>query len=443
MRRIFGASLLLVACSGCVTVLESPDSHAPPKPVCAGDPWAKAFPGIAAKPGGVAPDGACGVVFTAGGQTDFGTGETGEVNSVALVRLDSIGHTLWARHFGHDIALEPPRVAVDPDADIVIAGIAGTPFDLGKGEIASIGQEDIYVAKLDPKGEVIWTRRFGGPQYNHDRHSLEAFAVGPSGELLLAGFFENEIDFGLGPLTAPEQALAGFVVKLSASGKPLWQRGYDAVGVPFANAGLGGAAFGASGEVVIAGFSGGEIDPGTGPFSVTPHTASTFVTAYSSEGEPLWTRHFAGTGEATPHALAVDSAGAVIVEGRLTGSMTVDGFTVEGSWGETGYLLKLDGAGKAVFASHLDDAPAGLAVDADRDILVVSDGVTKLHPDGTPVWTRGGASAYWSVRRDAVAVDATGNVLVTSVAGGDIDFDVAGVQAGSGQPPTFAANLGK
>jgi hypothetical protein len=438
----------LAASAGCTTILEDPGSDAsatpppPPKPACpAAHPWAKAFTGLVPKAGAVAPDGACGAVFTAGGQTDFGTGETGEVASSALVRVDASGNTLWAHHFAHDVAMDPPFVVLDPHGDLIIAGISGSPFDLGGGEIESIGQDDVYVAKLDIQGKLLWAQRFNGPPGNHDRHSLEQIAVGPSGEVLLAGFYEVEMDFGLGPLVAPDTDAAGFVVKLDPSGKPIWQKRFAPSSVPYFNDGVGGVGVGASGEVVVAGWVRGAIDAAGTTLTAAPGTVSTFVVAYDGDGHPLWNRVFDGAGENIPMAVAVDADGGVIVEGRMTNALVVDGTKVAGG----GYLFKLDGSGKAVFATSVGVyPPSGLAVDADRNILFVSDGVTKLDPEGKPIWTRGGSStgSYWLSLRAGVAVDTGGNALVTGFATGNLDLGTVALDVGTYTQPTFAANLG-
>jgi hypothetical protein len=170
---------------------------------------------------------------------------------------------------------------------------------------------------------------------------------------------------------------------------------------------------------------------------------STFVVAYASDGKPIWNRVFDGSGENIPMAVAIDAAGDAIVAGRMSSSIVVDGTSVTGG-PNSGYLFDLDSSGKALFATHLANAPSGLAVDGDRNILFVSDGVTKLDPSGKPLWTRGGSASnsYWFSQRAAVAVDTGGNALVTGLVGAQqIDFDTVEVQVGDGQP-TFVANIG-
>ncbi len=116
--------------------------------------------------------------------------------------------------------------------------------------------------------------------------------------------------------------------------------------------------------------------------------ANSFLTKLTSEGDYLWTISFRPVeGSAAAYAFARDVAGNLILAGYLGGLVDFD-------------------PGPAVDA-HLGGS----------DIFV-----TKLHDDGTYVWTRtfgGGGYDYGS----DVGVDREGNIYVTGIFRGTADFD--------------------
>ena len=107
-------------------------------------------------------------------------------------------------------------VAVDAHGNVVLAGFVrdGT-VDFGCGahdipldpEMSWAG--DMLLAKLDAEGECLWSKTFGGD----GNQSAWGVATGSGGNVAIAGEFQTEIDFGLGPLVAehyPEPCIGWF-----------------------------------------------------------------------------------------------------------------------------------------------------------------------------------------------------------------------------------------
>ena len=117
---------------------------------------------------------------------------------LGTIKLDAAGHPLWKRSFdGH--------VAIDSKGNVLMTGSFTDPVDFGGGSLVSAGGEDIFVAKLDPAGNRIFSRRFGdaGP---HQRG--EAIAIDFADDLLVSGVLDGVVDFGDGPISVPNQVHA-------------------------------------------------------------------------------------------------------------------------------------------------------------------------------------------------------------------------------------------
>jgi hypothetical protein len=79
------------------------------------------------------------------------------LGDVYLVKTDTSGHKLWEREYGGLTTLENGRsVLQTPDSGYVVAGST----DLCSNDA------DVYLIKTDASGDTQWTRRYGGPDFD-------------------------------------------------------------------------------------------------------------------------------------------------------------------------------------------------------------------------------------------------------------------------------------
>src|SRR5439155_10854562 len=83
-------------------------------------------------------------------------------------------------------------VAVDSNNNIIVSGTFRGTINFGGGNLAAVGTEDTFLAKLSPSGNYIWAQRFGSSSLN----SGCAVAVDGSDNIFLTGYFNVAIDFG-------------------------------------------------------------------------------------------------------------------------------------------------------------------------------------------------------------------------------------------------------
>jgi hypothetical protein len=167
----------------------------------------------------VAADGA-GNAYVAGAfsvfnKPDFGGGSvvdpTGSYNNIIVAKLGPNGDYLWSRAFGNEKKhqLPPAGIAVDAHGNVYIAGrLAGT-LSFGGKTLSGVAGSDMYVAKLGPGGEQLWSAQFGGVA----DVLPNGIGVDSAGNIILGGTLTGDADFGCGHI----QAMAGgfFVAKLA------------------------------------------------------------------------------------------------------------------------------------------------------------------------------------------------------------------------------------
>lgn len=108
------------------------------------------------------------------------------------------GKVLWARSWGDKRADIAAAVATDRFGNVAVSGMYWNAVDFGGGELRSRGEKDIFVVKLSPTGDHLWSKNFGGEQVDYAR-DLE---FDDDGNLLMAGTFYLTANFGGVDLTA-------------------------------------------------------------------------------------------------------------------------------------------------------------------------------------------------------------------------------------------------
>ncbi|GIW40783.1 MAG: hypothetical protein KatS3mg076_1360 [Candidatus Binatia bacterium] len=149
-----------------------------------------------------------------GGTTSFGAGR----EDFWVLKLDPQGDVLWQKTYGGpkddgDCAsfAEPEcvvRVREDPDGNLV--AVSNT-------RSFAPGFDAIWVLKLDPQGNVLWQKAFGG----FDEDTIWSFDIAPDGNYLVPG---STVSF------SPDFSGDTWVLKLDPQGNVLWQKVYAVPG---------------------------------------------------------------------------------------------------------------------------------------------------------------------------------------------------------------------
>lgn len=351
----------------------------------------------------------------------------------------------WWRQIGGAHLDQVGGVALDAAGSAIVAGDFRETLDLGGGPLTAAGIASLFVAKFDPTGEHLWSRAFGsGLARGAD------IAVDAQGNVLLIGEFQRgDIDFGGGALTSiGERDL--FIAKLSPAGEHLWSRSFGTEGSDRA----GAVDCDPDGNVLLAAGFGDHL----------------LLAKLSPAGELLWARETGAistrrAGSPPVADAAVDSGGDLVITGHFNGVARLGGEPLTSAGGNDGFVAKYsgeDGAhvwskrfGDRQSAVSTADAGRGVAVDANRDVIVTGhfqgnidfgagrlasgEGagadafVAKLAgPDGSPIWAQrlGGASLDIG---GSVGVDARGSVTIAA------ELDRPG--SASGEPLAGGAHL--
>jgi uncharacterized protein (TIGR03437 family) len=174
---------------------------------------------------------AAGNSYVTGGFTasaTFGPGETNETTltsagvippDIFVAKYDVSGNLLWAKRAGGTDFDLGSGLAVDTAGNSYVTGIFFASATFGPGEInettlTSAGDRDIFVAKYDASGDLLWAKRAGGTGVDLG----SGLAVDTAGNSYVTGGFGRAATFGPGETNETALTSAGdpdiFVVKL-------------------------------------------------------------------------------------------------------------------------------------------------------------------------------------------------------------------------------------
>lgn len=167
-------------------------------------------------------------------------------------------------------------VATQRDGSIVVAGGQDGTVDYGGGPLTSAGSVDVFIAKFDNDCNHVFSKRFG-----------DSAAQGPYGlqidsqdNIVVAGTFQGQIDFGGGPLSAAAGGRSIFVAKFSGSGNLLWAKSFGSSGTNE----LRGLSIDKNDNLILTGYFDGTLNFGNG----TLPGAGIYAASLDPVGDARW-----------------------------------------------------------------------------------------------------------------------------------------------------------
>ena len=142
---------------------------------------------------------------------------------IFLAKYDLSGNFVWVKSMGGTGNENPNDIDIDSSGNIYLTGAYNNlaDFDPNAGILnlnpASAGANDIFVAKYDSSGGVVWAKSMGG--ISNDIGI--GVAVDGNGNVYTNGYFSGTADFDPGAGTANLTSAGGtdiFVSKLNSSG---------------------------------------------------------------------------------------------------------------------------------------------------------------------------------------------------------------------------------
>jgi hypothetical protein len=278
-------------------------------------------------------DGSVIVVGAFWGSVDFGGGtltSAGEMDIFAA-KLDAGGNHIWSKHFGDGISQFAASVAVDGSGNAFVAGTFKGSMDFGGGALTSAGADDIFVAKLDPDGGHLWSKRFGDASAEQQAWGV---AIDEFGNAIVAGQFTGTVDFGGGLFSCGGQTDI-FVAKFDNGGAHVWSKRFGDMHEQYANA----VAVDPSDNILIAGGFYMTVDFGGGSLT-SGGTSDAYIAKLGPDGSHMWSDGFGTADYQDAWGVAADPSGSAILAGYMNGTADFGGGTLVSPGGTDVFVAK-------------------------------------------------------------------------------------------------------
>jgi len=251
--------------------------------------------------------------FALVGETDMlGSGQ----GDVWVLRLDSSGDTLWSKTYGGIYDDKGYSIIPTTDGGFAVAGTyANDSVDIDL---------DIWIMRLDSSGDTLWTKKYGGSDWNFGYSIIQTSDDG----FAVTGTYSSIVNTDI------------WVLKLNSFGDTVWTKTY-------------GGTDGEMGHSIVQTFDDG--------FAITGPTRSfgagavdIWILRLDSFGDTLWTRTFGGTDWDRSYSIVQTSDSGFAVVGH-TYSFGIGGDV---------YLIKTDSLGYTAIGEAPSARPEEIAISA-------------------------------------------------------------------------------
>jgi hypothetical protein len=237
------------------------------------------------------------------------------VQDIFIAKYDGSGALLWARNAGGILNEEVFGICVDGEHGLYITGSTAGVAYFGADSLVENtpnSGSDLLLAKYDLSGTFQWAKRCGGEDWDVGK----AVGVDLDGNLFVTGYYTTAAYFDGFLLNPGDVGRRSFMTKFDVDGTVLWAR----TSVPAGTSEGTALAVDPSGDVVAIGmyFSGpimfeNEVLPVIGDKDI-------FLTRYDTDGTLLWARNAGGPSRDIPTGIAIDSWGSTHICGSYTGN---------------------------------------------------------------------------------------------------------------------------
>jgi hypothetical protein len=243
--------------------------------------WTRTYGGIYDERGSSIKQTSDGGFIITGYTNSYGAGGY----DVYLIRIDSLGDTLWTRTYGDTLDDYAASVEITSDSCFVITGTTW-----------SFGPTNLYFIKIDSLGNVLWERRFGGQEYTEGYAVRQIFDCGYiiTGKIYI--FMEAKTYV--------------YLIKTDSLGDSLWAK---LIGLDYSEGYHVGYSVDqtSDGGYIITGYA----------QELLVWAKDLFLVKTDSLGDTLWTRlygYFSGASE-TGYSVKQTSDGGYIISGNSSG----------------------------------------------------------------------------------------------------------------------------
>jgi hypothetical protein len=303
-----------------------------------------------------------------------------------LAKVSPQGKFLWVRSGGGAKTDRGYAVAADQAGNSYVTGhfeSSDAAFDSHPAPNA--GDYDIFVAKYDANGQLVWLATAGGKGYDYG-HGI---AADRSGNVFATGAIIGVGKFGVESF-GHEGPAHLFCLQMTTEGKLSWIRTAEGKGSSTGH----GVAVDQQGNCYVGGAGGGEQKLAGHQFKSVAGR-DVLVAKFTADGTLAWLHEGYGSTSALIHEITADSAGNVWAAGMFKGELKLGDRSVANQGEHDLLLTYFDSQGNRRWTRTAGgpgiDYGLGIATDGQGNAYLTGSFTGKVEFDDVPAVSKGGA----------------------------------------------------
>ncbi len=295
------------------------------------------------------------------------TNTNANASEIFAVKYNSSGDVLWVRSVGSGGYTYGSAVCTDNSGNVIITGYySGDSITFGSTTLINTSESyDIFTAKYDPSGNVIWASGGGGTVMDF----TTGICTDNGGNIFITGYSDSPAITFATTVLANKGGNDIFIVKYSPSGNMLWAKPING----FDNETSSGICADNSGNVFVTGdFDSRTINLGTTTLN-NRGILNIFTCKLTPDGNVLWSNHTGGSGLDHSTDICTDKNGNVFITGGLSpGGQATDPFT--NALKQNIFIVKYDPSGNGLWTisagGDSGEAGQGICTDDHGDVII-------------------------------------------------------------------------
>ncbi len=235
---------------------------------------------------------------------------------ISFSKLDSTGNFLWTKTIETypssqgQLTQDARAIEVDGNGNVIIIGELRGQADFDPSNLiftrTSLGSDDVFIAKYDPMGNLLWVKTIGS--VNED--ACRSLLIDDNNDIVISGFFSDTVDFD--PDTSDyflstNAPYSAFIAKYSNTGNFIWAKKIEGI----TNFPVNGIDNDQNNSIYFSGWYSGQVDfdphPGRTAFLTSNGSRASFMCKFNSSGVFSWVNNFDGLGESSIISILLDS----------------------------------------------------------------------------------------------------------------------------------------
>ena len=269
------------------------------------------------------------------------------IDDIFVAKFYPNGDLIWAKGFGGPSMDNPTCVTTDSTGNIIFCGNYTSPsLNFGNITLTNQGSYDLFMTKLNPNGNVLWAKNFGGTNFEIDAY----VKCNTNGEIFLSGSFASD-SISIGNSTLNNTGLCDiFLAKFDNNGEAIWSINEGGTDYDFSSQ----ISLDTNGNVYLIG------DYSSASMTVGPNTLinsgfyDIVISKFNSNGTAIWAKSYGGSSSEDANSIICEDNGSVFASFSFSSTAISSGNFYFNNVGNSDILLmKLDSLGNSVWAQSI------------------------------------------------------------------------------------------